>query len=378
MNRKAFFVWLLLLIFPLLMVGCDKDESTSSQSSISQNKKVELNSPILTVEDIQENLPIPIEEGEFEKAYGWMDWQTIVYTTNIQNHTNVYAYNLTEGKNRLIKRMESSISSIYISPSGEYLLIRSPFSTSEILITVINKTGEELYSEKIEAFDIAIDWNPYNEQRILISTFTEDWISQTFDLSISDKKRKEIQLSNPFSYWLKENKLIFLNWSQDDSSLFSNVVRKDLSSEAEKEVLSNIFQLDTFKGTVMTIQMDQDQMSDAVYHYYDQELNSIGAFHTPKLTRFSDWLIPYYDYNEKENTFISFQPLHSGEESTYNEGFQLFKYQLNHSESKPIPIMEGLENEPLSCSPERSLCLYGYYFEKLIDLESKLVIQLSA
>src|SRR3982751_1532937 len=151
MNRKAFFVWLLLLIFPLLMVGCDKDKSTSSQSSISQNKKVEMNSPILTVEDIQENLPIPIEEGEFEKAYGWMDWQTIVYTTNIQNHTNVYAYNLTEGKNRLIKRMESSISSIYISPSGENLLIRSPFSPSEIMITVINKTGEELYSEKIEA-----------------------------------------------------------------------------------------------------------------------------------------------------------------------------------------------------------------------------------
>ena len=212
----------------------------------------------------------------------------------------------------------------------------------------------------------------------LISTFTEDWIGQTFDLSISDKKRKEIQLSNPFSYWLNENKLIFLNWIRMMSQLFSNVVIKDLSSEAEKEVLSNIFQLDTFKGTVMTIQMDQDQMSDATYHFYDQELNSIGAFHTPKLTRFSDWLIPYYDYNEKENTFISFQPLHSGEESTYNEGFQLFKYQLNRSESKPIPIMEGLENEPLSCSPERSLCLYGYYFEKLIDLESKLVIQLSA
>ena len=52
--------------------------------------------------------------------------------------------------------------------------------------------GEELYSEKIEAFDVGVEWNPYNEQRVLISTFTEDWQSQSFDLSILDRKRSMI------------------------------------------------------------------------------------------------------------------------------------------------------------------------------------------
>ena len=216
MNRKAFFLWPLLLIFMLLIVGCEKEKSSISQSPVNENKEVEKNPQILTIEDIKENLPIPIEEGKFEKVYGWVDEQTIVYSTNIQNFSNVYAYNLAEGKNRLIKKVESSISSLHISPSGEYLLIRSPFSPTEMMISIIRKSGEELYSEKIEAFDVAIEWNPYNEQRVLISTFTEDWQSQSFDLSIADKKRTEIKLSNPFSYWYDENGLIYLNWNQND------------------------------------------------------------------------------------------------------------------------------------------------------------------
>jgi hypothetical protein len=376
MNRKAFFLWPLLLLFLLVFVGCEKEKSSISQPPVNQNTKVEINSQILTARDLKENLPIPIEEGEFEKVYGWMDGRTIVYSTNIQNYSNVYAYDLAEGKNRLIKKVESSISSLHISPSGEYLLIRSPVSPTEMMISVIQKSGEELYSEKIEASDVAIEWNLYNEQRVLISTFTEDWQSQSFDLSIADKKRTEIEVSNPFSYWYGENGLIYLNWNQNDLSLFANVFTKDLSSQVEKEVLSSIFQMDTFKRSIMTIKIDQDPLSEVSYHFYDQELKSIGSFKTPALTRFSDWLIPYYDYNEKKNTFISFQPIENGEVSTYNQGFQLFKYELNRNEKKSI--MEGLENEPLSCSPEGDICLYGYYFEKLIDLDRKIVIKLSA
>ena len=376
MNRKAFFLWPLLLLLLLVFVGCEKETSTISQPPVNQNKKVEINSQILTARDLKENLPIPIEEGEFEKVYGWIDGRTIVYSTNIQNYSNVYAYNLAEGKNRLIKKVESSISSLHISPSGEYLLIRSPVSPTEMMISVIRKSGEELYSEKIEASDVAIEWNLYNEQRVLISTFTEDWQSQSFDLSIADKKRTEIEVSNPFSYWYGENGLIYLNWNQNDLSLFANVFTKDLSSQVEKEVLSSIFQMDTFKRSIMTIKIDQDPLSEASYHFYDQELKSIGSFKTPALTRFSDWLIPYYDYNENKNTFISFRPIGNGEVSTYNQGFQLFKYELNRNEKKSI--MEGLENEPLSCSPEGDVCLYGYYFEKLIDLDRKIVIKLSA
>ena len=75
MNRKAFFLWPLLLLFLLVIVGCEKETSSISQPPVNQNKKVEINSQILTARDLKENLPIPIEEGEFEKVYGWIDGQ---------------------------------------------------------------------------------------------------------------------------------------------------------------------------------------------------------------------------------------------------------------------------------------------------------------
>jgi len=376
MKSKAFFLWLLLLVSTLWMVGCEKEGSTSPQSQVNQNKELVVDNPLLSVKNVKANLPIPIEEGKFDKVYGWIDSQTIIYTTNIQNHSNVYAYNLNEGTNRLIMKMESMIASINTSNSGEYLLIHSSSSPSESIITIIHKSGKEVYSEKIEAFDIAIEWNPYDEKRILISTFAEDWQDQTFELSLTDQKMTEIELSNPFSFWLSENELIFLDWVQDDVSLFADLVIKDLSSGVEKKGLPNIFQMDTFKNTFMTITVDQDQMNDVMFQFYDQNVNSIGSFSMPKLTRFSDWLVPFYDFNELENEFIALRPLYSGEVSTYTQGFQLFKYELDRNESNLI--MEGLDNEPLSCSPDGNLCLYGYYLEKLIDLENKIIIQLTA
>ena len=85
---------------------------------------------------------------------------------------------------------------------------------------------------------------------------------------------------------------------------------------------------------ILTVKIDEDSGSEATYHFYDQELNPTGSFKTPVLTRFSDWLIPYYDYNEKKKTFIAFQPLQNGEVNTYNQGFRLVKYEWDHNEEE--------------------------------------------
>ncbi|WP_368773627.1 hypothetical protein [Mesorhizobium sp. M7A.F.Ca.MR.362.00.0.0] len=47
------------------------------------------------------------------------------------------------------------------------------------------------------------------------------------------------------------------------------------------------------------------------------------------------------------------------------------------SGEKPKVIKEGLENEPISISPDGKWALYGFYLEKLINLETGEVIPLS-
>ena len=374
MKSKAFFLWLF-LVSTLLVIGCSRDQSSVSKLQDKHNKESETVKPALTVSDIEKNAPIRIEEGKFDKVYGWLDSQSIIYTTNEHNSSSVYAYNLKKGTSRLITKIESMITSIDISDSGNYLFIRSSPTESESKITVIKKDGKVVYTDKIAAFDMAVEWNPYNEEEILVTIFTEDWQDQTFELSIPDQTMTKIELPNPFSKWLNKDQLIFLDWDQQSHSLFSDLVKKDLTSGKEKQMLPNIFQLDAFKNTFMTITVDQDKKEEAIYHFYNNNAKMIASFHFPQLTRFSDWLVPYYDYNPLQRDFITFQPMYSGDVDTYKDGFQLYKYRLEGDDNQTL-IMDGLENEPLSCSFDGNLCLYGYNFEKLIDLKHKKIIKL--
>jgi hypothetical protein len=371
MKSKAFFLWLL-LVSTLLMVGCEKKEPPQ----LNQTKEPESTAAIISLIDIKENVPIRIEEGEFDKVHGWLSEQTIVYSTNIETGSNVYVYHLIEGTSKLLAKMDTMIDSIHISDTGSYLLIRSSDTTVDCYITVMNTEGKVLFTETIDAFDVAIQWNPYNEERILISTFTEDWQSQTFELSISDQTMSEMELSNPFAYWINEHNLIFVNKDREENSLLGDLVMKDLISGEEKNILPDIFQIDTFYDQFMTITGGQDGANDLVYQFYEHNLHSSGYFSIPRRSFFSDWLIPYYDIIERENMFISFQPLYNDEMGMQDESFQLFTYSLGSNDNNKQLIMENLENEPIRCSSDGSLCLYGYYFEKLLDLEHKKIIQL--
>ena len=62
------------------------------------------------------------------------------------------------------------------------------------------------------------------------------------------------------------------------------------------------------------------------------------------------------------------------EKDMYDEEFQLMKFDADANQVQEI--MGGLKNEPLSCSPDGSYCLYGYNFEKLIDLNKKKIMKL--
>ena len=103
----------------------------------------------------------------------------------------MYAYNLSKGTNRHITTSKSMIVSIDISDSGEYLFIRSSSGPSTSLITITKKDGSVVFSHTLNAFDLTMEWNPYDEQQIFIAAFSEDWREQIYFLSIADKKITE-------------------------------------------------------------------------------------------------------------------------------------------------------------------------------------------
>ncbi|WP_367949333.1 hypothetical protein [Bacillus sp. FJAT-29790] len=372
--RRFLFLFVCLFISILLMIGCQKVEKESGlQPETMHSKTLHKETIPPSYAGFNVRAPIQMERGQFNTVSGWLNNETIIYVTNIGLGSNVYTYHIFTGESKLIYESEAPVASVYTSPSGKRILVYTVPTTYEGVISILDQDGKEIMTERLEVFDLTIEWNPYDENLLLISSFKENWDFSTFQLNIDEKKLVEVQLKEPFAYWVAKDELIYLDWSIQDPSLFAPLMKKSIFKTDEKKVLDDIFHVKTIKGIIMTITVTSDKMGEAKYSFQSNDFRKLADFSIPHLTRFSDWLVPYFDFDER-NHFYSFQPLFSTDADTYTEGFQLFSFDLVKGEK--TAIFEVLQNEPLSCSPNGKHCLYGFYFEKLINVDTKQMIQL--
>jgi len=110
----------------------------------------------------------------------------------------------------------------------------------------------------------------------------------------------------------------------------------------------------------------------AHYTFYDK-LDEKADISLPRLSNYSDWLIPYSDM--KDEKLFTFYPESSGDATNYTNGFSLVSIDTASGKQQKV-IKEGLENEPISISPDGKWSLYGFYLEGIINLETGKVIPL--
>ncbi|MFE8695447.1 hypothetical protein ACFYKT_03625 [Cytobacillus sp. FJAT-53684] len=364
--RKVLFLCVFLLGYLVLLTGCTTDLKSGMHSKIIHSKDLVKGTIPSSFTGQEMMLPIALEQGQFNMANGWLNNDTIIYTTNVGLGSHVYTYNVFSGVNQLIYESESPVASVIISPSGNRILIHTVPTTYEGVITIIDAKGKEIMSERMEAFDFVFEWNPYDENILLFSLFTESWDYSTYHLNLEEKKLTPIHLKEPFAHWVSKDELAYLDWGKEQPSLLAPLVKRSLSSEDEKLVLDEVFYMKSIENLIMTITVTSDKINESVYTFLSNDFKELSTFSIPHLTRFSDWLIPYFDFDEK-NRLYTFAPLYHSDVDTYAGGFQL----LSIESGEKTVILEDLDNEPLSCSPNGTHCLYGFYLEKLIHLDTK-------
>ncbi|WP_080845117.1 YqgU-like beta propeller domain-containing protein [Cytobacillus gottheilii] len=359
----------LVLAFSLLLLsGCQKDDD----SEIEADGK-EANPPEAIIEPKEEIVPIEVESGQFSGIHGWLSEETVLYTVSKGASSDIYINNLYTGEKSLIYTSELPIVDVLISPDKEHLFIHTSVSTYEGLLTVTDRQGKVMDSQSLTAAELTYTWNPYNPNLILISAFSEDWTFSSYLMNIEEKSLNELTLKEPFVEWLNSGEVVYLDWSSENPALFAPLVKQAIDSEQNEVILDQIFQVKGFEKGIMTITAENDKMDKAVYTFMTDQFEVLSSFSVPQLTNYSDWLIPYSDF-VKNQSFLSFQPLHSSEADLYQNGFQLINTNLSSGEREIL--LENAENEPLSCSPDGNACLYGYYFEKLILLEKGEIVSL--
>jgi hypothetical protein len=369
-NSKYIFQIMFLLFFASFFSACSHQQDARPSPSKEIDKHN--NEPSEPVEAWK--LPIEIPEGEFYKIGSWFSDHQLLYITNLEQSSSVYFYNLLTGKSKLLYKSEAPIVTLQVSPTKKNILIQTSPSTYEGQVTILSPEGIELMKQSFPSYELAFEWNPFNESEIIISSFDADWTYQVLLLNIEQSKTKELSIPQPFIKWLGKDEIAYLNWDETSPSLFAPLMTKKIGAEGEELLFNDVLQFSTYHDMLMTVTTRDEEQLQASYTFYNKDKKQLYSFSIPHLTMFSGWLVPYHDFNESNGKFITLQPLKSVEADAYREGFELVSYDINKGSSNMI--LQGLKNEPILLSPAGEAVLYGNRFEKIIHLKTKEISEL--
>lgn len=369
---KFIFISAILFAITGIVVGCSNNHISQLHEGLSHNPfRKEKPGVSFFGEKV---MPISEVEGSFSGVAGWLTEDTILYITNFNTGSNLYTYHLSTGVSSLFFQGDNPIVSTEISPLRDKILIHTAPTSYQAEVIIKDINGETLSETKIDSFELAYEWNHENEEEVLVSAFNEDWSFNTYILNIPEGHLTEVSLPEPFVVWPKESELLYLNWDKNAPNLNAPLKKRNLDNEKEATLMTSVHHVDSSKEYILAVSTGEQDSMQSVYSIMNTEFVKTSEFEVPHLTAFSSWLVPFYDFIDREKKLIYLQPLRSGEADLYDEGFVLTEYSFEKNKGKQL--LNQLENEPISCSPNGTLCLYGYQFEKIIDLTEKEIIRL--
>lgn len=356
-KRNTLGIVLLFTFFTLILSSCAPRQSDSASENEAKDKNVNNNTMLPPISPI---------EGEFEQVYGWIKKDTICYSAKLEGVYKIYSYNIYTGKHTQLYESEAELSNVMIN--NNQLLIYSALSEEEGEIHIIDSKGNEILSKRLESYETDFAWNPHNENELLVTIFTKEWESKVSTLDIQENVLNDFPVSTPFPQWLSTKKIMYLDWDQSKPSLYAPLKIFNLETGEEKEIdLSNIYFIDQKNDYLLTISSTVKE-EEAVYTYYHADFSKQGSIHVPRLSKFSNWLVPNYSiYKDK---FLTFVPKKNGNAETYQDGFELLEVDMKTGQSKKLFTEMDFEDLPIQISSDGNYCLIGYYFENMLNMET--------
>lgn len=365
-------IFIIIFTSAAILHGCSHMFSLKEhdEAKHDMNKKKEVPEPSFSGADI---LPIKNDNEEFQKVSGWLDGHTILYIAQNNENSSLHSHHLGTGKDIMLFKRNMPIITAEISPDRKYILVHHAGS-NEGSITILDTSGNELFSTNIVSYELSFEWNPFNSSLLLVSAFSEDWDFKTYLLDVKQKKLMDFELPEPFARWISEDELAFQQWDPDGLALQAPLMSISINETEQKKVLSDLYQFDSLEKYLLSVRVEEADSENIQYTVYSKGFKAIADLKIPALTSFSGWLVPFYSLLSEEKDLIYLRPLNNGEADVYEGGFDLIRFDLDSN--KEEVIHSGLANEPIACSPAGSLCLFGLQFEKLLNLETKEIIEL--
>lgn len=376
MRRNNYTLIVMIGIFALLS-GCQLIQDKKNQTVLmhASNKIAEENLLQKTLGKSDQLLPLAVDDHIFQTVVSWLNNEEIIYIENQDNGSKAISYHLFTGEKKILYESDFPILSVLISPLKSYMLVQSSLSTYQAQIDIVDINNRQIiFSQDYEAKELTADWNVYNEKELLLTVFHEDWTYDTYLLQIDRKENKKIDFPQPFAKWLANDKWLMIDWDLDSPNTIAPLIVWEKGKKERIFREKQFYHLNGWKGMYLGISVHVDDIQKGEFSFFDQNFKMIYSFSIPHLSKYSEWLVPYYDYNSDRNLFFLIEPLRSGEADMYTGGFQLVQRDIEQK-TKTV-IIKNIENMPIQCSPNGNLCLYGYRYENIIFMKEKKIMPL--
>lgn len=314
-------------------------------------------------------IPLVLEDGEFNQVHDWMETNKIIYSYTKGSTYYLATFDVYTEATELLYTSENPIVSVIVHPERKKLLVQTAPLTYQASITIMDTNGNILTEQDIASSEVSIEWNPTNDNYLLITAFNEDWSYEVYHLQVQNKQLEKHNHLQPFYKWFNSDNVLEQKWGEG-IALFAPLWKTNIEDKEQSEsFFPSVYYYDWLAQTYLfTITVPESDETTFQYRFYtDENSNPMYQLDMPNLTQFTDWIVPFYTFTEQDEMFYTFVPEHHGIIDTYGGTFALKQYDLEQQIEKTL--FDSLENKPISCDGTSNLCLYGYQFEQIIDLE---------
>ncbi len=364
-------------MFLFLLVGCNSHQPFDINDAPKSSNKNVTKGPLPTefFGENQQLQPLDLEGEDFNFVGDWYDDESVLYVIDENGISKIYRYHLFTGDKELFLKTSAPVLTMKANEDHSMFLIHTSDAQNQVKLTAVDKTGTVQFEWKVNSFDLFYSWNPYNTNQVFVTSFLEDWSFQTHLLDIQSQTSTKHEVFQPFIQWINSNTISYLKWDQSQLDFFAPLYSYHLNTKTEGLLFENIISFLSYKDLLVAYEFVQGDEPVAKVGFYDPEKNKkLHEYNMPLLSDYSKWYIPSADYVVGQKKFYSFKPYSTGAFDTYGEKFELVSYDM--STGKEEVILEKTDDQPLNFSPNGFLCLYGFQFEKMIDLKTKTVTDL--
>ncbi|MHA7137318.1 hypothetical protein ACRTEV_08575 [Rossellomorea arthrocnemi] len=360
MNKKKVNILLFFLLSILWLSACQTEQTQTSPPVKEKTENKEVVAGILAQDSFVENI-------------GWLSDSEILSVQNDDDLSSLYIYNLYDGSNKKIYGIPSSFVSASISPDKKKILIHSAPASYSARVTIIDRAGEVLFQEDIPSYELTHSWNQFNDNALLMTSFSEDWSFQVFHIDVEEGTMDSIEVEQPFVQWQSKSSILFQDWNKEGISVAAPLISQNIQGGGKEIIVDTSVHFNQFKDSLLSI-FSREEEGPFAYQFITANGKIQSEFTVDLLSRYSDWLIPHYDMIEGKGQLITFVANEQGSFDTYSGTFSLEKWDTVSGGENVL--FEDLPLEPIQCSPNGDYCLYGNQLEKVIDLTDSTIIQL--